>query len=106
MKRSVILLYMVAITIVTHAQDSTKLRISDLKLYPVLWMQTSAEYRALCYQAFNTAKAQLDAIPKRKFRKQKLAIVTDIDETFLDNSYFEVQQMLAGKRIKCKSIGD
>jgi len=46
-----------------------------------------AEYRALCYQAFNIATLRLNEIPKKKFRKEKLAIITDLDETILDNSY-------------------
>jgi 5'-nucleotidase (lipoprotein e(P4) family) len=65
--------------------------IEELKLYSTLWQQDAAEYRALCYQAFNTAKMRLDEIPKRKFRKHRLAIITDIDETIFDNSYQEAQ---------------
>ncbi|MEO7293708.1 MAG: 5'-nucleotidase, lipoprotein e(P4) family, partial [Ginsengibacter sp.] len=56
----------------------------------------AAEYRALCLQAFNIAKLrvdeslQIDAIKPR-------AIITDIDETILDNSAYEVHQTLRGK---------
>ena len=70
---------------------------SLLKEYPVLWQQTSAEYRALCYQAFNIAKLRLDQIPNRQLRKQKLAIITDLDETILDNSFSEAQLIKEGK---------
>ncbi len=64
--------------------------------YPVLWQQTAAEYRALCYQAFNAATLQLQSLPKKKLRKGQLAIVTDLDETILDNSYYEAQQIKDG----------
>ena len=60
------------------------------KLLPVLWHQHAAEYRALCYQAFNLAEMRLAAIKVKK-HKRPLAIITDIDETALDNSYSEAQ---------------
>lgn len=72
------------------AQDTT-LPATSIKTYPVLFQQTAAEYRALCYQAFNLAHLRLQQIPKRKLRKKKLAIVTDLDETIIDNSYSEAQ---------------
>jgi 5'-nucleotidase (lipoprotein e(P4) family) len=75
---------------------------SLLKEYPVLWQQQSAEYRALCYQAFNIALLRLNAIPKKKFRKEKLAIITDLDETIIDNSYQEAQLIKDGKAFTSK----
>ena len=69
---------------------------NTLITYPVLWQQTAAEYRALCYQAFNAATMQLETLPKKKLRKGQLAIVTDLDETILDNSYYEAQQIKDG----------
>jgi 5'-nucleotidase (lipoprotein e(P4) family) len=68
-----------------------------MKEYPVLWQQQSAEYRALCYQAFNLALLRLNEIPRRQFKKQSLAIITDLDETILDNSYSEAQLIKDGK---------
>lgn len=55
----------------------------------VLWYQTAAENRALAYQAFELAQLRLDRQLKScKKSKKKLpcAIVTDVDETILDNS--------------------
>lgn len=78
------------------AQQNT-LPATSIKSYPVLFQQTAAEYRALCYQAFNLAHLRLQEIPKRKLRKKKLAIVTDLDETILDNSYSEAQLIKEGK---------
>ena len=53
----------------------------------LLWQQQSAEYRALSYQAFYLARLQLDHILATKNKADKpIAIVTDIDETVMDNS--------------------
>jgi 5'-nucleotidase (lipoprotein e(P4) family) len=71
--------------------------IEELKLLSTLWQQDAAEYRALCYQAFNTATMQVDALPKKMRKKQHLAIITDLDETILDNSYNEAQLMKDNK---------
>src|SRR3712207_78182 len=47
-----------------------------------LWMQTSAEYRALCYQAYNTAKLIVDQnVASLKKGDKPLALITDCDET-------------------------
>ena len=66
------------------------------KLFTSLYQQRAAEYKALCLQAFNIATLQLNAntltapgLPK--------AIVTDIDETILDNSPYAVHRALMGK---------
>jgi 5'-nucleotidase (lipoprotein e(P4) family) len=85
-----------------HAQEAT-LPATSIKEYPVLFQQTAAEYRALCYQAFNLAQLRIDAIPRRKLRRQKLAIITDLDETILDNSYQEAQQIKEGKEYSPQS---
>jgi 5'-nucleotidase (lipoprotein e(P4) family) len=66
----------------------------DYMLMSVLWYQTSAEMRAMCYQSFNLAKIMLDqAIAVNKTGKP-LAIVTDIDETMVDNSPYEAANVL------------
>jgi len=81
------------------AQDSTICRQQEIiiKELPVLWQQKAAEYRALCYQAFNIADLRLKEVLKNKPGKQRLAIITDLDETILDNSYSEAQLILNGK---------
>jgi 5'-nucleotidase (lipoprotein e(P4) family) len=78
------------------AAQPAQLPATSIKEYPVLFQQTAAEYRALCYQAFNLARLRIDAIPRKKLRRQKLAIITDLDETILDNSYQEAQQIKEG----------
>lgn len=67
--------------------ENTSISVQEYSILTVLWQQHAAEYRALTYQAFNTAKIQLDAILDNKTETKKpLAIVTDIDETILNNS--------------------
>ncbi len=66
------------------------------KLFTSLYQQQAAEYKALCFQAYNTARLQLDQVLQKPAAKPR-AIVTDIDETMLDNSPFAVHQALNGK---------
>lgn len=61
------------------------------KLLSVIWQQQSAEYRALCYQAFNVATWKLDTLQMKA--NTRYAIITDIDETVLDNSYYEADNI-------------
>jgi 5'-nucleotidase (lipoprotein e(P4) family) len=81
---------------VSTAQQATQAQIqaadNDYQLGATLFMQKAAEYRALCYQAFNWGKRTLDddekakkKLPKKQ-RKMPRAVVVDIDETMLDNS--------------------
>jgi 5'-nucleotidase (lipoprotein e(P4) family) len=61
------------------------------KVWASLWQQRSAEYKALCFQAYNVAKLRLDEALKNPGNKP-LAVVTDIDETVLDNSPYDVMR--------------
>ncbi len=84
-------------TLVATSQDS--LAYSSIKEYPVLWQQMSAEYRALCYQAFNLATLRLDQALPTATKARPLAIITDLDETILDNSYLAAYRILNDKEI-------
>src|ERR1017187_7035637 len=66
------------------------------KIYTTAYQQRAAEYRALCFQAYNIAHQRVDEIILTQTGKPKV-IVTDIDETILDNSAFEAHQTLQGK---------
>src|SRR5450432_2559784 len=68
----------------------------DGKIYATAYQQRAAEYRALCFQAYNIAHQRVDEIILTKTDKSKV-IVTDIDETILDNSAYEAHQILQGK---------
>ena len=65
------------------------------KIFTTLFQQKAAEYRALCFQAYNIARLRLDEY-KAVTNKPK-AIITDIDETLLDNSPYEAHRVLQGK---------
>ena len=55
----------------------------------VLWQQTSAEYRALCYQAFNVAMGKFNSRELDDLLSSSdkpAAVIMDLDETILDNS--------------------
>ncbi|PWS27167.1 5'-nucleotidase, lipoprotein e(P4) family [Pedobacter yonginense] len=55
----------------------------------VLWQQTSGEYRALCFQAYNFARFSLKEALWANTSKKPNCIIVDIDETVLDNSPFQ-----------------
>lgn len=63
-------------------------------LFATLWVQQSAEFKALNHQAYNIGRLRLDQLLKEKQGDKKLAIVVDIDETVLDNSPFEAKSIL------------
>jgi 5'-nucleotidase (lipoprotein e(P4) family) len=91
------------VTVSTTAQQtSQKQTISadnEFQVGGILYMQKAAEYRALCFQAFNVAQWSLDADEKTKKqllkteRKKPRAVVVDIDETILDNSPAQAVQV-------------
>jgi len=64
------------------------------KTWALLYQQRAAEYKALCFQAYNLAKLRLDAALKLRHKKP-LAIVTDIDETVLDNSPYDAARSVS-----------
>ena len=74
----------------------------DYQTAAILYTQKAAEYRALCYQAFNIARLRFDAdlekknlkkLPKPE-RKRPRAIVVDIDETVLANISDEISAVI------------
>lgn len=68
----------------------------------MLWQQNAAEYKALCFQAYNTAKSNLEKYQGKQFIRP-LAVITDIDETVLDNSAYNARMILSGKGYSRKS---
>lgn len=62
---------------------------SDHLINATLWMQHSAEYHACCLQTYKLAKVALAENLKAKQTDKPAAVVLDIDETVLDNSYYE-----------------
>jgi acid phosphatase len=83
-------------------------------LNATLWMQTSAEYRAIALQTFQIARHALDAALDNPFAKGALeetandpaqppAIILDLDETVLDNTPFEARMIRAHKTYDSKT---
>lgn len=70
----------------------TQPSVREYSVQSVMWQQNAAEYRALCYQAFNLAKLRLDHfLEAEQVDDRSLAIITDIDETVLDNSPYNAK---------------
>lgn len=71
----------------TQGMESAAKEMAQQETFALLWMRSSAEYRALCYQAYNTAMTQVDKALADPARQGKpLAIVLDADETVVDNT--------------------
>jgi 5'-nucleotidase (lipoprotein e(P4) family) len=68
------------------------------KLWSAAFQQRAAEYKALCLQAYSIATLRLDqALQTGLDPSKRKAVITDIDETILDNSPVAVGQALLGK---------
>lgn len=74
----------------SNLENTQKIENSDYLINATLWVQASAEYRACCYQAWNFAKIALANNLKVAKKDKPAAVVFDLDETLLDNSYYEV----------------
>lgn len=76
--------------------QSTAQAIQDQSVMAVLWFQRSAEYRALCYQAYNLAGLRVKEYLTNPGKEKKAAVIFDIDETLLDNSPQEALNITDG----------
>lgn len=89
-------------------------------LNATLWVQRSAEYRGLCHQAYGQAARQLEAAlrnpawtadleqaktPAPELAKLPPAVILDVDETVLDNSYYEARLIKSGQAYGSKTWG-
>jgi 5'-nucleotidase (lipoprotein e(P4) family) len=109
MKKAFVLCSIFLAACVSQRSASTASRTDELvtngKLFASVYQQRAAEYRALCFQAFNTAHFRLDQLVQHT-NGRPAAIITDIDETILDNSAYEVHQTLQGKDYESASWYD
>ena len=91
MKKSIPVI-IVGLLILTACSAPKKIKnpaiVNSGKMWSSLWQQRAAEYRALCFQAYNIARLRLDA-STRDAGNKPFAIITDIDETVLDNSPYD-----------------
>jgi 5'-nucleotidase (lipoprotein e(P4) family) len=93
------LISLLTLTLLTSCASVRKENV-DYQEAGTLWLQSSAEAKALIYQAFNIARLRLDQDLKRKGRKynsKKRAIVVDVDETIVDNSPYQAKNILIGR---------
>lgn len=105
MKKFHILVYLTTVLIVSCAtqaeitENQTQRKLNDIalngKVYSAVWQQNAGEFRALCYQAFNVAALIVEKESKLQHLRP-IAIVTDIDETIMDNSPYAVTQAKTG----------
>jgi acid phosphatase len=80
-------------------------------LYSSLWLQTSAEYQALCLQAYRqaterlpqaladpswTAMLEQQQMPVERYRELPPGVVLDVDETLLSTGAYQARAVLAG----------
>ncbi len=65
----------------------------DHLIMATIWYQNAPEMKALYHQGFNLAKANVELAIKEK-RSLPAAVVVDIDETMLDNSPFEAEEII------------
>lgn len=76
------------------------------QLHAVLWMQQAAEYRVLVQQTYRLATERLatadqpgsaaleqDTVPAHQLASLPPAIILDLDETVLDNSFFQARML-------------
>jgi len=82
----------------TTDYDSVALAVlkNEHMVLSTLYQQKAAEYRALCYQAFNVGRFMIDRdLSDNSIDKHRI-VVLDIDETVLDNSPFQAKCILGG----------
>lgn len=79
----------VAFSAPAASEEYTTRDLNEQLVMATLWMQQSAEFRALSYQAFNIARISLDNYLARHDGGKPVAIIVDADETVIDNSAYE-----------------
>ena len=96
MIRQVIISATLLFSISLHAQV-TDHKPAQYNMSGTLWQQQSGEYKALCYQAFNLARLRLQEILMTNRDSMPMAVITDVDETILDNIPSAAKDILNGR---------
>jgi 5'-nucleotidase (lipoprotein e(P4) family) len=101
MKIQVRLPYLALLLVLFSFRSSQEERPSlrkDNRLLATAWYALSAEKQACYLQTYRLAGQQLETMRKQKPKAgKKWAIVTDLDETLLDNSAWSVRVLMEGK---------
>lgn len=92
--KNLLLLPLILLVSCGHMADKNIARYTEAS---TLWVQNAAEFRALSYQAFNSARLYLDRALLTKRNRKRPAIVLDIDETVLDNSPYQAMNILKNR---------
>ena len=79
-------------------EEESSIQLADAEKMALLWMRTSAEYRALCYQGYNMALAEIARAQANLAARsgKPLAIVLDCDETVTDNTRAMAESVAGG----------
>jgi 5'-nucleotidase (lipoprotein e(P4) family) len=85
------------ILLLVSPQYSIAQTAEDYNITSVLWVQRSAEYRALCYQAYNLAELRVREYLANPDQTKPAAVIFDIDETLLDNSPSKARDIIEGQ---------
>lgn len=94
MKRLTFLTAITVVLVASCASQPTVERGRYDALSATVWFQTSGEFRALCYQAYQLAEWRLEADLRDSVRSKPRAVIVDVDETVLDNSPYQAKVML------------
>jgi 5'-nucleotidase (lipoprotein e(P4) family) len=79
---------LVAVGLMSGCTYTTK-DLNEQLVMATLYMQNSAEFRAISYQSFYLAKIDLDTFLASYSGSKPVAVITDLDETVIDNSAYE-----------------
>jgi len=105
MKKCLLLILLSGLFCTAFAQNEQNIPASvanNGKVWASLYQQRAAEYKALCFQAYNIARLRLDAALK-KHHSKPYAVITDIDETLLDNSPYDAKRAINNQEFDLKT---
>lgn len=97
MRSMFVIFSLMALITSCSSQQSTQTNANprEYQIGAYLWQQTSGEYRALTYQAYNLARTLIERDLENKHNKKR-AVIFDIDETVLDNSFGGAREIKEG----------
>ncbi len=93
MKKVALCIFIIVCSFNAFAQTDQASIANNGKVWASIYQQRAAEYKALCFQAYNIAKLRLNIALKQHHAKP-YAVVTDLDETLLDNSPYDAQRAI------------
>ena len=73
----------------------------DYLIHSTLYAQSAAEYKAMCYQAYELAEIQVERALKKGLKRP--TVILDLDETVLDNSPYTAWQIETNNPYSSKS---